>query len=175
MTNEERAALKDVAVMQSEYLSILEGTEEAKITEFIYESYINCEPAFITSQEAAVGQISRALDDKSEKGSATSEDLADYEEAARRAGFYAGFKAGMAYIRFLRCRNDRINGNTVRGAVIETPRVCGAGQDYNGEGDCELRKMHDHVLSMVECLNFKGLARAEGYIDGLLACGGEFG
>lgn len=173
MTREERAALKEVAEMKCEYLSILEGTEDTKITELLYEDYINCEPAFLTSQEADVGKISRALDDKTESGGVTTEELAHYEEAARRAGFYAGFKAGIAYARFLRRINERINDSTTPGMVIETPCELAVGQNCRGEGDKEARNIHDHVISRIACLNIEGLARVDSYISGLTS-GGDY-
>lgn len=85
------------------YISMLEETAESAAAALLYEEYINGAEAFKTPHEAAVAALSAALDKKVETHTVELEDTADYEEAARRAGFYAGFRAAIAYAHFLRC------------------------------------------------------------------------
>lgn len=87
--------------MPTDYITILTNTGEYAATELLYDEYMSCNPAFQTSQEADVAAVSAKLDRAVEAHSVTGEDLGEYEEAARRAGFYAGFKAAVAYIHYL--------------------------------------------------------------------------
>lgn len=89
--------------MPKDYISILTEIPEFAATEYLYGEYMNCTQAFQTAQERDIARISAELDRMIEDHSITSESLGDYEEAARRAGFYAGFKAAAAYIFFLIC------------------------------------------------------------------------
>lgn len=85
------------------YISMLEETKQYDATDLLYEEYISGAEAFKTPQEAAVAALSIVLDKKVRERAVTLEDTADYEEAARSAGFYAGFRAAIAYAHFLWC------------------------------------------------------------------------
>ena len=87
--------------MPQDLLNILTETPKYAATALLYEEYINGRPALQTAQEAAVTKISAILDEQLEKDSVSDEIICDYEEAARCAGFYAGFKAAVAYLNYL--------------------------------------------------------------------------
>ena len=84
------------------YISLLEETEQYDATALLYDGYMSGAEAFKTPQEAAVDSLSALLDKKVVDHTVELEDVADYEEAARCAGFYAGFRAAVAYRHFLR-------------------------------------------------------------------------
>lgn len=90
------------------YISMLEKTEQYDATALLYEGYMSGAQEFKTPQEAAVDALGALLDKKVEDHIVELEDVADYEEAARRAGFYAGFRAAVAYMHFLRAAVDPI-------------------------------------------------------------------
>ena len=62
--------------------------------EALYEDYLSGVPE--NKEEARLSGISAALDTMIESKSVTYEIAGMYEEAARRAGFYAGVRAVMA-------------------------------------------------------------------------------
>lgn len=83
------------------YLEMLDTTQHYSAENIIYNSYIEGDSHFMTEHEADVSVISATLDEKVGAGTVTDFDLAEYEEAARRAGFYAGFRSAVAYIHLL--------------------------------------------------------------------------
>lgn len=97
--------------MSLDYLSILSKTDQCAATELLYAEYINGHPAYKTPQETAVATVSAAIDRELKEQSVSDETIADYEEAARRAGFYAGFRAAVAYTHFL----QQLQGDDERG------------------------------------------------------------
>ena len=68
------------------------GLEDAYIT------YLEDTAGNGTPPEQDAAKISAALDEKVEAHTVTDDDLADFEWATRRAGFYAGYAAAMANI-----------------------------------------------------------------------------
>ena len=84
------------------YIFILKKTGILMATERLYDKYINCVEEFQTPLEKPLSALGAALDQKVESHTVTLDDLADYEEAAKRAGFYAGFRAAIAYTRFVK-------------------------------------------------------------------------
>lgn len=101
--------------MLTDYITMLTETQEYAATEILYDEYMNCNPAFQTAQEADVAEISAILDKSVEAHSVSGEQLGEYEEAARRAGFYAGFKAAAAYLHFLWRYESRKEGDGADG------------------------------------------------------------
>lgn len=87
--------------MTKDYVTILEETPKYAAVEFLYGEYINESPELKTSQEADVAAISAMISKQLDAHSVSDETVCDYEEAARRAGFYAGFRAGAAYIHYI--------------------------------------------------------------------------
>ena len=85
----------------TEYLKLLDSTPDYAATAVLWESYLEADPHFQTEQEAAVAKISGELDGKVEAKAITDADVGEYELAARRAGFFSGFRAAMAYTRLL--------------------------------------------------------------------------
>lgn len=67
-------------------------------------------------QEAIVSEISRKLDCKVDARCISHEDLAEYEESARRAGFYAGFNAAQTAMQELNTApcEDAVEGEILR-------------------------------------------------------------
>mgnify|MGYP004505860267 FL=1 len=64
--------------------------------ETLYAEYLNGNEKLQNAHNAELKKLSSMVDNKLEAGELTTGDLADYEEAASRAGFYAGFKAAMS-------------------------------------------------------------------------------
>lgn len=87
--------------MPKDYITALAGTPKYAAVEFLYGEYINGHPELKTSQEVDVAAISATISKQLDAHSVSDETICDYEEAARRAGFYAGFRAGAAYIQYI--------------------------------------------------------------------------
>lgn len=85
----------------TEYLKLLDNTPDYAAAAVLWESYLEADPHFLTEQETDVCHISRELDGKVEAKAVTDADLGEYELAGRRAGFFSGFRAAMAYARLL--------------------------------------------------------------------------
>lgn len=85
----------------TEYLKLLKSTPDSAAAAVLWESYLEADPRFLTGQDTAVAEISGELDARAEAGTITDADLGEYELAARRAGFFSGFRAAMAYARLL--------------------------------------------------------------------------
>lgn len=83
------------------FLAELENTDTYSVVDTLCGAYIDGDKPFQTEREEDVSIVSATLDGKVEAGTVSYEDLGEYEEAARRAGFYAGFKAAVAYIHYL--------------------------------------------------------------------------
>lgn len=87
--------------MTDDYITVLKGLPRYSAVELFYDEYINCHPEHQTSQENDVSKISALIDKQIKANNVSDETICDYEEAARRAGFYAGFRAGAAYIHYI--------------------------------------------------------------------------
>ena len=101
--------------MTKNFFPELTPAQEHAATEIMYDEYMNCNPGLQTAEEADVAEISAMLDKAVEDHSVTDEQLGEYEEAARRAGFYAGFKAAVAYLHFLWRYESRKEGGGADG------------------------------------------------------------
>ena len=66
--------------------------------EILYEAYLEDDATMGTKFDADLRRVSETMDSKLESGRLTTSDLADYEEAAAHAAFYAGFRAAMMAI-----------------------------------------------------------------------------
>lgn len=87
----------------TEYTEILRKTEQSAATDLMYDGYMSGAAYFQTPQEADVAVTAAVIDGMVQSlGDAAQEALGAYEEASRRAGFYAGFRAAVAYYRFMR-------------------------------------------------------------------------
>lgn len=64
--------------------------------ETLYIEYIDGNEGLKSQHSEELRKVSGMMDDKLNAGELTIEDLADYEEVASRAAFYAGFKAAMS-------------------------------------------------------------------------------
>ena len=88
-----------------QYTEILRETPESAATAFLYGEYMDGAVDFQTPQEADVTTTAAVVDGLAHSlGEAAQEALGDYEEASRRAGFFAGFRAAIAYYRFMRVK-----------------------------------------------------------------------
>lgn len=86
--------------VQFEISKKLEDATEFFTPERVYDGYLDG----LYRQEAAeenLSRISRRLDERVDSRSVTCDDLGEYEEASRRAGFFAGFAAAQTAMQTL--------------------------------------------------------------------------
>ena len=86
--------------------------------EALYELYIEGDERLYlrtTQEESDVSRLGKEMDEKVDAHTVTTEDTADYEEAARRAGFYAGVRAAGAIYAQARAFTERSNENVLTG------------------------------------------------------------
>lgn len=69
--------------------------DNRKPIETLYNDYLEGNTALKSEYDSALAKVSSELDSKLAAGALTSEDLANYEESAVHAGFYAGYKAAL--------------------------------------------------------------------------------
>ena len=67
----------------------------------LYSEYLDGELFVDKKAEDDVSIMSASIDAKMQDGSLSCENIADYEEASRRAGFYAGYLAALSHLREL--------------------------------------------------------------------------
>lgn len=88
--------------LYSRYLEILDHAAVSKSAALLFDDYMSGTPFYrAQEQEQSVTALSEALSASLTAGKLTDDSLADYELAARQAGFYAGFKAATAWAVFV--------------------------------------------------------------------------
>lgn len=73
-------------------------SKDGSIIEVLYEEYLEGNETMGTKFDADLKRVSETIDSKLESGKLTTLDLADYEEAAAHAAFYAGYRAAVMAI-----------------------------------------------------------------------------
>lgn len=84
-----------------DFIAILKETPQSEATPLWYDVYMSGNKEYQTPHDADVAALSAELGRQLAAHSVSDDTLCDYEEASKRAGFYAGFRIAVAYLHFL--------------------------------------------------------------------------